>query len=191
MEKKIKQAAEYIKKAMEVLGFDLNSPDFKETPKRVAKWWAESATRPELPKITSFPNDPDKSELVMLRDIALRTICPHHLVPVFGKVHVGYIPHKKKAGLSKIIRIVRWCSVKPITQEDLTGFIADTIMDLLEAKGSMVIIEAIHTCMFCRGVKDSAKTITSAIRGIFRNPPEGKDPREEMLQLLKISEKEA
>lgn len=187
MEKqKINIAAEHIKLALETLGFDLTEPDFKDTPKRVAKWWAELVDRGELPQITTFPNDPDKSELVILRDIALRTVCPHHLVPIFGKVHVGYIPHAKKAGLSKIVRIVRWCAAKPMTQEDLTGFIADKVMELLEAKGSMVVIEATHTCMFCRGVKDSSKTITSAIRGIFRNPPEGKDPRSEMLRLLEI-----
>jgi GTP cyclohydrolase I len=111
-------------------------------------------------------------EMVLVRDIELWSMCEHHLVPFTGVAHVGYIPNEsgRITGLSKLARLVDVYSRRPQVQERLTTQVADSLMDILEARGCIVVIEAEHLCMTMRGVKKpGAKTITSAIRGVMHN----------------------
>ena len=111
-------------------------------------------------------------EMVLVRDIELWSMCEHHLVPFTGVAHVGYIPHEngRITGLSKLARLVDVYARRPQVQERLTTQIADSLMEILEARGVIVVIEAEHLCMTMRGVrKPGAKTITSAIRGSMHN----------------------
>jgi GTP cyclohydrolase IA len=108
--------------------------------------------------------------MVLVRDIELYSVCEHHLVPFFGLAHVGYIPNEKGhiTGLSKLARLVDVYARRPQVQERMTGQIADALMNVLEPRGVIVVIEAEHLCMSMRGVrKPGAKTVTSAVRGIF------------------------
>jgi len=114
--------------------------------------------------------DADHEEMVLVRDIELYSTCEHHLVPFFGRAHVGYIPNEKGqiTGLSKLARLVDLYARRPQVQERMTSQIANAMMATLEPRGVIVIIEAEHLCMSMRGVrKPGAKTVTSAVRGIF------------------------
>lgn len=116
--------------------------------------------------------DDSASELVLVRDIELFSLCEHHLLPFYGKAHVAYIPNGKIVGLSKIPRIIDLFSRRLQVQERLTTQVADTMVSLLKPKGVAVVIEASHFCMMMRGVeKQHSRTITSAMRGAFRNDP--------------------
>lgn len=107
-------------------------------------------------------------EMVMVRDIPLYSMCEHHLIPFIGKAHVGYIPDKQLAGLSKLARVVEGYARRPQLQERLTSQIADALYKGLEATGSIVVVEAEHLCMTMRGVqKPGSITVTSAVRGIY------------------------
>jgi GTP cyclohydrolase I len=123
-------------------------------------------------------------ELVMVKDIPFASFCEHHLIPFVGKASVAYIPENYViTGISKLARIVDTISKKPQLQERLTTEIATTIMDTLKPKGVFVIIEAEHLCMTIRGIKKpGSKTVTSAVRGIFRSDPR---TRTEALELLR------
>ena len=108
--------------------------------------------------------------MIMVRDIELYSLCEHHLLPFFGHAHVAYIPNGKILGLSKVARIVDVFARRLQVQERLTDQIADAIMDVLEPRGVGVVIEAAHFCMMMRGVqKQNSRTVTSALRGIFRD----------------------
>ena len=112
-------------------------------------------------------------EMVLVRDIELWSMCEHHLVPFTGVAHVGYIPNEsgKITGLSKLARLVDVFAKRPQVQERLTTQVADALVELLEARGVIVVIEAEHLCMTMRGVrKAGARTITSAVRGIMHKP---------------------
>jgi GTP cyclohydrolase I len=114
--------------------------------------------------------DADHEEMVLVRDIEMYSTCEHHLVPFFGRAHVGYIPNEKGqiTGLSKLARLVDLYARRPQVQERMTSQIADAMMQTLEPRGVIVIIEAEHLCMSMRGVrKPGAKTVTSAVRGSF------------------------
>ncbi len=114
--------------------------------------------------------DADHEEMVLVRDIEMYSTCEHHLVPFFGRAHVGYIPNEKGqiTGLSKLARLVDVYARRPQVQERMTSQIADAMMETLEPRGVIVIIEAEHLCMSMRGVrKPGAKTVTSAVRGSF------------------------
>src|SRR5262249_20904361 len=145
-----------------------------ETPARVARAYAEQfsglSQRPEDVLTTVF--DADHDELILVRDIELYSTCEHHLVPFFGFAHVGYIPNEKGqiTGLSKLARLVDIYARRPQVQERMTSQIADALMEVLEPRGALVVIEAEHLCMSMRGVrKPGAKTVTSAVRGIMRD----------------------
>lgn len=125
----------------------------------------------------------ESSEMVLVKDIELYSMCEHHMLPFFGKAHVAYIPDKKIIGLSKIPRIVDVFSRRLQVQERLTAQIADAIMETVRPLGVAVVIEAAHFCMMMRGVeKQNSKTITSAMRGAFYSES---DTRREFLNLLK------
>jgi GTP cyclohydrolase IA len=114
----------------------------------------------------------DHDEMVMIRDIPIASICEHHLIPFVGKAHVAYIPneHGRITGLSKLARLVEGLARRPQVQERLTAQIADAMVERLEPRGALVVIEAEHLCMSMRGVrKPGAVTVTSAVRGSFRD----------------------
>ena len=123
-------------------------------------------------------------EMVLLKDIPFYSVCEHHLLPFIGKAHVAYIPSAGKiVGLSELAKAVEMFAKRPQVQERLTTQLADMIMDKLKPKGAMVIIDAEHLCLSMRGIKKpNARTITSAVRGIFRTKA---STRMELLELIK------
>jgi GTP cyclohydrolase I len=163
-----------VREILLAVGEDPDRDGLTETPARVARAYAEQfsglSQRPEDVLTTVF--DADHDELILVRDIELYSTCEHHLVPFFGFAHVGYIPNEKGqiTGLSKLARLVDVYSHRPQVQERMTSQIADALMEVLEPRGALVVIEAEHLCMSMRGVrKPGAKTVTSAVRGIMRD----------------------
>jgi len=157
-----------------------------ETPARVARMYAEQFAgmrlAPEDVLNTVFDSEHD--EIVLVKYIEMYSTCEHHLVPFFGKAHIGYIPNEKGkiTGLSKLARLVDVYARRPQVQERMTCQIADALMEVLEPRGVFVVLEAEHLCMSMRGVrKPGAKTTTSAVRGIFR---ENARTRSEAMSLL-------
>ncbi len=155
------------------IGEDPERDGLVDTPARVARACAEQFAglrqRPEDVLTKVF--DADHDEMVLVRDIELYATCEHHLVPFFGVAHIGYIPNEKGqiTGLSKLARLVDIYARRPQVQERMTSQIADALVSNLEPRGVIVVIEAEHLCMSMRGVrKPGARTVTSAVRGIFR-----------------------
>lgn len=170
------------------LGLDLNDPNFMATPDRVARAYSELCAglynEDEIEEILSktFPSTYD--EMVVVTDIDAVGLCPHHLMPVRYKIHVGYIPAEdgRVIGLSKIPRLVCLLAARPVLQEQLTVDIADKFESALLPLGVMVVVDGGHSCMQCRGIKQiNSKMITSAIKGVFR---EDERPRKEFLMLV-------
>ncbi len=154
------------------IGEDPERDGLRDTPARVARSYSEQFAglrrQPEDVLTTVF--DADHDEMVLVRDIEMYSTCEHHLAPFFGFAHVGYIPNEKGqiTGLSKLARLVDLYARRPQVQERMTSQIADALMNVLEPRGVIVVIEAEHLCMSMRGVrKPGAKTVTSAVRGIF------------------------
>jgi len=163
-----------VRELLAAIGEDPEREGLRETPARVARAYAELThgmrQRPEDVLTTTF--DLGHDEMVLVRDIELWSMCEHHLVPFTGVAHVGYIPAEtgKITGLSKLARLVDVYAKRPQVQERLTTQVADALMEILEARGVIVVIEAEHLCMTMRGVrKAGARTITSAVRGIMHN----------------------
>lgn len=161
---------------LEGLGLDTNDPRIVDTPERVARMcdeiFAGLLVEPEsvIDKVFNEQHD----ELVMVRDIPLVSMCEHHLVPFLGRAHVGYIPNAQGqvTGLSKLVRLVDVVARRPNMQERLTSTIADTLVNKLNPRGVLVVVEAEHLCMTMRGVrKPGSMTVTSAVRGIIRDHP--------------------
>ena len=118
----------------------------------------------------------DSESMVMVRDIELYSLCEHHMLPFFGKAHIAYLPNGKVVGLSKLARVVEVFSRRLQVQERLTEEIADALEDVLRPAGVGVVIEAVHLCMMMRGVeKQNSQTITSALRGAFRDDGRTRD----------------
>jgi GTP cyclohydrolase IA len=163
-----------VREILIAIGEDPDRDGLTGTPARVARAYAEQfsglAQHPEDVLGTVF--DADHDELILVRDIEVYSTCEHHLVPFFGRAHVGYIPNEKGqiTGLSKLARLVDIYARRPQVQERMTSQIADALMRVLEPRGALVVIEAEHLCMSMRGVrKPGAKTVTSAVRGIIRD----------------------
>jgi len=161
-----------VREILLAVGEDPERDGLRETPGRVARAMTEQfgglLQAPGDVLTTVF--DADHEEMVLVRDIELYSTCEHHLVPFFGQAHVGYIPNEKGqiTGLSKLARLVDVYARRPQVQERMTSQIADALMEILEPRGVIVIIEAEHLCMSMRGVrKPGAKTVTSAVRGSF------------------------
>jgi len=159
-----------VRELLIALGEDPEREGLKETPARVARAYAEltSGLRKTAEDVLTTTFDIGHDEMVLVRDIELWSMCEHHLVPFTGVAHVGYIPsvEGKITGLSKLARLVDVYAKRPQVQERLTTQIADSLMEILEARGVIVVIEAEHLCMTMRGVrKAGARTITSAVRG--------------------------
>lgn len=159
-----------VREILAAVGEDPNREGLLETPRRVAKMYAELFTGLHLDPARHLKKVfvEQYDELVLVRDIAFNSMCEHHLLPFIGKAHVGYLPNNKIAGLSKLARVVEEVSRRPQVQERMTHTIADLLHQELDAKGVVVVLEAEHTCMSIRGVKKpGALTITSAVRGLF------------------------
>ncbi|HEY1917119.1 MAG TPA: GTP cyclohydrolase I FolE [Streptosporangiaceae bacterium] len=163
-----------VREILIAIGENPDRDGLTDTPARVARSYAEQFAgmrqRPEEVLTTVF--DAEHDEMVLVRDIEVYSTCEHHLVPFFGFAHIGYIPNEKGqiTGLSKLARLVDLYARRPQVQERMTSQIADALMGVLEPRGVIVVIEAEHLCMAMRGVrKPGAKTVTSAVRGMFRD----------------------
>ncbi len=167
-----KRIEKAILEILKAIGEDPKRRDIRKTPKRVAEMYDEilSGMKEDPERELEVIFEKDHDEIILLKDIPLYSICEHHLLPFTGKACVAYIPKGNRVtGLSKLVRVVDILSKRLQVQERLTTDIADVIMRKLKPKGVMVIIEAEHLCMSMRGVKKpSVLTITSAVRGIFR-----------------------
>src|SRR4051794_5998837 len=169
----IDRIAKAVREILIAIGEDPDRDGLVRTPERVARMYEEVFAGlhedPASHLNTTFEADHD--EMVMVRDIALTSLCEHHLVPFNGRAHVAYIPGPdgRITGLSKLARLVDGFAKRPQVQERLTSQIADAIVGALEPRGAIVVVEAEHMCMSMRGVrKPGTVTITSAVRGIFK-----------------------
>ncbi|WP_397219772.1 GTP cyclohydrolase I FolE [Nocardioides sp. AE5] len=151
------------------LGLDLTDENLVETPRRMAHALIEMTSGPDF-ELTTFPNDEEYDELVLVRDIAMQSVCEHHMLPFVGVAHIGYLPGARILGLSKFARMVELHARRPQTQERLTKQIADHLQTALDPLGVGVVIEAEHTCMSLRGARSpGARTSTSAMFGKLRD----------------------
>lgn len=157
-----------VKTIIEAVGEDVNREGLKDTPDRIARMYEEIfAGLNEDPKThLSKTFNVDNDNLVIEKDIHFYSMCEHHFLPFFGNVHIAYIPNGRVVGLSKLARTVEVFAKRPQLQERLTEQIGNSLLENLECKGVMVIVEAEHLCMSMRGVKKpGSKTITMFIRG--------------------------
>jgi GTP cyclohydrolase IA len=181
---KIEQAVRLL---FEAIGEDPDRPGIADTPARVAREYDEifGGLLVDPAEVLSVVFDEAHDEIVMMRDIPFHSMCEHHLVPFVGDAHVAYLPNAagQITGLSKLARLVDVCAKRPGLQERMTTMIADAIEKKLEPRGVMVVVEARHLCMEMRGIrKAGAETVTSTVRGLFRDDPR---TRAEALALLR------
>ena len=162
-----------IRRQLELLGEDPAREGLSKTPSRVAKsltWLTRGYQMDVQDVVGDAVFEEEHESMVMVRDIELYSMCEHHMLPFFGKAHIAYIPDRKIVGLSKLPRIVEVFARRLQVQERLTEQIAGAIEDVLKPRGVGVVIEAYHLCMMMRGVeKQNSITITSALRGSFRD----------------------
>ena len=168
-----------VRRQVELLGEDPTRDGLIKTPERVAKAMAWLTRGYDL-RVEDVVGDgvfeEEHESMVMVRDIELYSMCEHHMLPFFGKAHIAYIPNGRIVGLSKLPRIVEVFARRLQVQERLTEQIAQAIQDVLRPEGVGVVIECEHLCMMMRGVeKQNSKTITSALKGSFRNDPATRD----------------
>jgi GTP cyclohydrolase I len=180
------EAADHIVDALKALGVwdHLDGESRQNTPLRVARAWGEfySGCFCDPARHLDRWFDPEGQEIVLVKDIPFVSNCAHHLVPFIGKAHVAYIPNERMAGISKFARLVEEFGRRPQVQEKLTTQVADLIDEKLQPIAVAVVIEAEHLCMTTRGVmKPGAKTVTSAMRGLFHEDPKA---RQEVLALI-------
>lgn len=172
---------------LEALGEDPQRDGLLRTPARVAKMYAEvfAGLREDPEHHLEVQFEAGHDEMVMVKDIPFYSMCEHHLLPFVGQAHVAYVPGEegKITGLSKLARLVEAYARRPQVQERLTSQVADKLMQALDPRGALVVIEAEHLCMSMRGVqKPGSLTLTSAVRGLFLSDA----TRAEALQLLGI-----
>jgi GTP cyclohydrolase I len=175
-----------VREILAAIGEDPDRDGLLRTPARVADMYAEICAGlwqdPTSHLVVTFEADHD--EMVLVRDIALYSVCEHHLVPFHGRAHVAYIPNEdgRITGLSKLARLVDGYAKRPQVQERLTTQIADALVTALAPRGAFVMIEAEHLCMSMRGVrKPGTLTVTSAVRGLFKDSP---STRAEVMAML-------
>lgn len=151
----------------------------QDTPRRVADMYLEmtSGLRTDPPKMVTF-DARGMDQMITVLNLEYASMCEHHLLPIYGRVHVGYVPRNRIAGLSKFGRVVDWLACRPQIQEAMTAQLADYVFATLRPRGVIVVVEGSHLCMSIRGVKKQGhKTVTSAIRGDV--------PKDEFLDILK------
>jgi GTP cyclohydrolase IA len=173
-----------VREILLAVGEDPEREGLRETPARVARSYAElfaglhQDPRVHLRRVFTVKYD----EMVLVKDIDFTSMCEHHLLPFLGKAHIAYLPNGKVVGLSKIPRVVEVLARRPQVQERMTEDLADLLMEELDARGVAVILEATHSCMTVRGVRQTGSvTTTSAMRGTFRTNP---STRSELLALV-------
>ena len=169
------RAEKAVRELLLAVGENPDRDGLVDTPARVARLYAElfRGLRQDPLTVLNREFDVGHDEMILVRDIELWSLCEHHLIPFTGVAHVGYVPspHGRVTGLSKIARLVDVFARRPQVQERLTTQVADAMLEALDPGGVIVVIEAEHLCMSMRGVhKPGAKTVTSAVRGQFRNP---------------------
>lgn len=171
---------------IEGIGEDPERPGLRRTPERIAEMYEEvfSGLKSSPEEILKPMEGERHDEMVLLKDIPFYSVCEHHLLPFAGKAHIAYIPEGGRiVGISSLARALEVFAKRPQVQERLTAQLADLIMEKLRPKGCMVIIDAEHLCMSMRGIKKpGSRTVTSAVRGIFRTK---QSTRDEMLELIK------
>jgi len=166
-EKNVVGLAAAAENILELVGEHVGRKGIEDTPARVAKMYLEmtEGLRVPAPEMTLFDRG-ENDQMVVVRDIDYYSICEHHLVPFYGKVHFGYVPTEHISGLSKFARVVEWYAKRPQIQERLTSQVADFVFQKLSPKGVVVVVEGHHLCMAMRGIKKANHaTVTSAIRG--------------------------
>jgi GTP cyclohydrolase IA len=168
------KVAQGVRLILEGIGEDLERDGLRDTPGRVARMYEEitSGLHEDPTQVLRAVFDEGHDEMVMVRDIPLYSLCEHHLTVFHGKAHVAYIPNEQGriTGLSKLARLIEGLARRLQVQERLTAQIADAMVERLEPRGALVVIEAEHLCMSMRGVrKPGAVTVTSAVRGMFRD----------------------
>ncbi|WP_344081153.1 GTP cyclohydrolase I FolE [Luedemannella helvata] len=162
-----------VREILIAIGEDPDRDGLVRTPGRVARAYAElfAGLRVDPREVLTTSFEADHDELVLVRDIEVTSTCEHHLLPFTGTAHIGYIPGAdgRITGLSKLARLVEVYARRPQVQERLTSQIADTLMDALNPRGVIVVVDCAHTCMSMRGIqKPGSRTVTSAVRGIFQ-----------------------
>ncbi len=182
----LKKIEKGVRMILEGIGEDLDRAGIRETPERVARMCLEIFSGLETPteEVLKHIEGESHDEMVILKDIPFFSMCEHHMLPFMGKAHVAYIPSGGKiVGLGELAKAVEILTKRLQVQERLTTQLADLIMERLKPKGAMVIVDAEHLCISMRGLKKiGTRTITSAVRGIFRSK---QSTREELLELLK------
>ena len=186
-QEKISLIRDNVEKILHTIGMDLNDDSIKGTPDRVAKMFVNeifSGLNPKnKPKSSTFENKYKYGEILIEKNITLYSTCEHHLLPIYGKAHVGYISNGNVVGLSKMNRIVDYFSRRPQVQERLTLQIVEELQKVLNTKDVACVIDAKHMCVNSRGINDiSSSTITSEFGGKFNN----KQTKREFLDFLKI-----
>lgn len=179
------QIEAHIFEILKLIGEDPDREGLRDTPARVARMFEEifAGYAVDPREVLGVTFDENHEELVIVKDIVYYSQCEHHMAPFFGKVHIGYIPSGKIAGLSKLARLVDAVTRRLQVQERITSEIADVMDEVLKPKGVMVVVEGEHLCMCARGVKKpGSKTVTSAVRGMFRKDAAS---RSECLSLLR------
>ena len=165
-----KKIEEGVRLILEGIGEDVNREGLLETPNRIARMYEEifAGLYQDAKEPLSKTFRADNEEMVIEKDIVFYSTCEHHFMPFYGKAHVAYIPNGRVVGLSKLARTVEVFAKRPQIQEQLTTQVADALMEHLNAKGVIVMMEAEHMCMTMRGVKKpGSKTVTFAMRGAF------------------------
>ena len=170
---------ELVRQMIPQLGEDPSRAGLLRTPERVAKslrWMTRGYHQSVSEAIGDAVFEEKHESMVLVRDVEVYSLCEHHMLPFFGKVHIAYYPNGRIVGLSKIPRVVDVFARRLQVQERMTDQIADALMDILEPMGVGVVVEAYHLCMMMRGVeKQNSKTVTSALRGIFRDDAKTRD----------------
>jgi len=170
----VARAEAAVRELLIAVGEDADREGLVDTPARVARMYAETfaGLRQSATDVLTTTFDLGHDEMVLVKDIEIYSTCEHHLIPFHGVAHVGYIPSEdgRITGLSKLARLVDVFARRPQVQERLTTQVADSLMELLEPRGVIVVIEAEHLCMSMRGVrKPGSRTVTSAVRGQLRD----------------------
>ena len=174
----------------ENLGLNMSDPNLKETPARIAKMWVKeffsSVGKDGFNNLTSFPNDKDYTQIVLLDRIHFTSMCSHHFLPFTGLAWLAYIPNKKLVGASKPARLISWHSKKPQLQETLCHEVINNFNEVVKPLGTMVLMRGVHGCMSDRGVLqyNGSGMMTSAISGVFKSDPNAKS---EALDMIKLS----
>ena len=171
LDHQIDRATDAAAEMLRALGLPIDDEDMAETPRRLVQAYAELLS-PEPFEMTTFPNSEGYDEMVLVRDIPVRSLCEHHMLPFVGVAHVGYLPADRIVGLSKLARTVDHFARRVQTQERLTSQVADHLRQQLAPHGVGVVIEAEHTCMSVRGARaEGSSTVTARLLGRLRDNP--------------------